>query len=124
MDSRYEVVYIDKFTDIVEAEIARKQLQQRFHMSDGVLQSLSCGKPVVIKKGVDLEEAERYEKAIKDSGGVCWIQKMSEDGAHHERRHNERRLNLDRRSEYRGSSIQPDRRANCGRRTSDNNSKH
>jgi hypothetical protein len=119
MDSRYEVVYIDKFTDIVEAEIARKQLQQRFHMTDSVMASLSCGKPVVIKKGVELDEAERYEKAIKDSGGVCWIQKMAPDGVHRERRHDERRVNLDRRSEYRGSSIQPDRRTNCGRRSGD-----
>lgn len=116
---RYEVVYIDKFTDLATAEVARRALQQRFKMSDEVLQRLSRGKPVVIKKGIPFEEAERYERAVKDAGCLCWIQKMTPDLEHHERRLSNRRSNVERRREHRSSSIQPDRRMNKARRSED-----
>lgn len=118
-NARYEVVYIDKFTDMAEAEVARRELQKRFKMSDEILECLSQGKPVVIKKGLPFSEAERYERAVKDSGCLCWIQKMTLDNEHHERRLNNRRCNVERRKERRYSAIQPDRRMNRGRRSGD-----
>lgn len=118
-DARYEVVYIDKFTDMAKAEVARRALQKRFKMSDHVLKCLSLGKPVVIKKGLCFEEAERYERAVKSSGCLCWIQKMAMDFEHHERRLHTRRNNPERRKARRYSAIQPDRRMNLGRRSED-----
>jgi hypothetical protein len=128
MDSqKYEIVYIDKFIDIVEAEIARDALRQRFHLSEKIVERLSSGMPVVIKKSVDLHEAERYQQAIKEAGGVCWVQQMTPDCAHHERRLFNRRMKSCRRNEVRSSSIVPDRRkqeSDGGGRRSRDNSHH
>ncbi len=115
----YEVVYIDKFKDSIEADLARVSLKERFNLSDRKLDLMSSGLPVVVKKGISFDEACIFEDAIKRSGGVCWIQEMSPDGLHYERRTDPRRLQLDRRETYRGSSIQPDRRMGVGRRTDD-----
>lgn len=115
----YEVVYIDKFSDMASAELARENLKRTFGLNDHMLSTLSCGMPIVVKKGVSLDEAQKFEGAIKDSGGVCWIQEMSPDGNFHERRHEMRRQSLDRRGNFRGSSILPDRRYGIGRRSLD-----
>ena len=118
----YEIVYVDKFKDVASADIARNALKQRFHLTDYIVERLSSGMPVVIKKEVELDEAKRYLQAITEVGGVCWVQKMTPDGAHHERRLFGRRLTKSRRNGERGSSIIPDRRfknAEKGRRSSD-----
>ncbi|NIB43279.1 hypothetical protein HBA55_26970 [Pseudomaricurvus alkylphenolicus] len=119
MADLYEVVYIDKFEDITEATVARESLKSRFGLNDHMLSTLSSGVPVVVKKNVDLEEARRFEQAIKDSGGVCWVQEMAPDGRFHERRLEQRRKQQDRRHQVRGSAIVPDRRSGKGRRTLD-----
>ena len=118
----YEIVYVDKFKDVATADIARNALKQRFHLSDYIVERLSSGMPVVIKKGVELDEAERYQQAIKEVGGVCWVQKMKPDGVHQERRLFGRRMSKSRRNDERGSSIIPDRRcknSGKGQRTND-----
>ena len=119
MSGHYEVVYIDKFSDVVQAEMTHDMLQQRFHLDDASLEKLSCGQPVVVKRLVPLGDAKRFESAIKEAGGTCWVQKIESDGLHAERRELCRRQKLDRRGTYRGSSILPDRRQSCGRRSSD-----
>lgn len=120
MDSmQYEVVYVDKFSNAAEAQAAIQKLRQTFGLADSHIQHLSSGEPVVIKKQIDLAEATRYQEAVKSAGGVAWIQEVDENGFHHERRKGPRRILFDRRSLYRASSIVPDRRANCGRRSTD-----
>ena len=115
----YEVVYIDKFPDLATAEVARENLRKTFGLNDHMLSTLASGIPIVVKKDVSLDEAQRFEGAIKGSGGMCWIQEMSPDGGFHERRHEYRRHQLDRREVIRGSSIVPDRRMGVGRGTDD-----
>ncbi|GAB3101218.1 hypothetical protein G8770_16080 [Aestuariicella hydrocarbonica] len=115
----YEVIYIDKFADAIEAELARASLKERFLLSDRKLELMSCGKPIVVKKGVSYDEACRFDEEIKKSGGICWIQESAPDGLYHERRSEKRRELSDRRDHYRGSAILPDRRMGIGRRTSD-----
>ncbi|MGH1472270.1 MAG: hypothetical protein ACRBCS_13850 [Cellvibrionaceae bacterium] len=117
--NQYEVVYLDKFTNAVEAKTASKKLQQTFGLAESHIEKMSSGEPVVIKKQVDLEEANRYQEAVKKAGGVAWIQEVGEDGFHQERRKGARRVTLDRRAVYRASSILPDRRGSCGRRSTD-----
>jgi len=116
---RYEVVYIDKFDNLLAAELFREQIRKRFKLNPTQLARLSCGLPVVVKKQVDLEEAKRYQSAFKRAGGVCWIQALGPDGKHYERRQGVRRQLLDRRTAFRASSVFPDRRQSCGRRSSD-----
>jgi len=115
----YEVVYIDKFSDIAQAEMSRDLLRQKFHLDDTSLNKLSCGQPVVVKRMVPLGDAQKFESAIKEAGGTCWVQEVPSDGSHVERRELVRREKIDRRGSYRGSSILPDRRQTCGRRSAD-----
>ena len=117
----FEVVYVDKFKDFVDQEITNALLQERFKLGDSAIKRMSSGKPVLIKKGVPRDQAEKLKQAIQESGGVCWIQAMTPDAQHHERRLTSRRKKNDRRMEKRGSAVVPDRRTNLGRRTSDSN---
>ena len=119
MMQTYEVVYIDKFTDELEAQLVRLSLKERFHLSDRKLDIMSTGTPVVVKKGVTYQAACLFEDAIKKSGGVCWIQECAPDGLYHERRDDSRREAMDRRDRYRDASIQSDRRMGIGRRGED-----
>ncbi len=119
-DTLFEVIYIDKFTDVAEASVIRERIKAKFKLSERVMESLSTGLPIVVKKNVEIEEAERFDTAIKEAGGVCWVQPMSIDQKFHDRRDDQRRQRNDRRVRYRGSSILPDRRAGVGRRSDDN----
>lgn len=115
----YAVIFIDKFEQGPVAKLMRDGLRKRFRLSQATLAHLCSGRPVVVKKGLRLDDARRYRAAIQSVGGVCWIQATDADGRLRERRRSERRQLPDRRDTYRGSSIQPDRRAACGRRSSD-----
>lgn len=115
----YEVVYIDKFESQPRPDLPRERIRRRFRLSREALIRLSCGAPVVVKRNVSLDEAKRYASAIKAVGGVCWIQPLDGNGRHWERRQRSRRRTLDRRGGYRPSSIMPDRRGSCGRRSTD-----
>lgn len=115
----YEVVYIDKFEGQPDADLCRQRIGRCFRLSHDALARLSSGSPVVVKKNIGLDEANRYAAAIESAGGVCWVQELDAQGSHHERRQQQRREVLDRRDQYRGSSIQPDRRGSCGRRSTD-----
>ena len=123
-DDQYEVVYIDKFTDSAKAEFARTNLQKTFGLSARHLEKLASGAPVVVKRQVALAVAERYRQAILKAGGTAWVQTVGVNGEHVERRCEKRRQTRDRRTVFRGSSIIPDRRENCGRRSADDPLKH
>ena len=120
MEAQYAVLYIDKFTDSAKAQYTRENLRETFHLADKHLDRLASGEPVVIKKLVSYDEALRYREAVVVAGGVAWVQALDPDGIHRERRQDKRRQLVDRRAHYRASSIQPDRRQDCGRRSSDN----
>ena len=115
----YEVVYVDKFDDLLAAELFRDQLRKRFNLNTEGLSRLSTGLPVVVKKKVPFEDAQRYHAAIRKAGGICWIQELDGNGRHFERRQSQRRMRSERRSAYRASSMYPDRRRVYGRRTLD-----
>lgn len=115
----YDVFYIDKFHKHPNAHELRSRVGRRFKLSAKALDHLSSGEPIAVKKSVSLHEAKRYLSAFRSVGGVCWIQPSSGDGRFHERRQLWRRSLLDRRAIFRASSIQPDRRQSCGRRSTD-----
>jgi len=115
----YAVIYVDKFADDRAAEQQRERIRRRFQLSESGIARLSCGDPIVVKRGVPLAEAKRYQSAIRAVGGVCWIQVLNENGEYEDRRQGDRRALLDRRERFRASSILPDRRGSCGRRSSD-----
>ena len=115
----YEVVYIDKFDDLLAAELFRDQVRKRFKLNTEQLNRLSTGLPVVVKKRISYEEAQTFRLAIKNAGGVCWVQELGADGKHFERRQGDRRGAMSRRAAFRASSKLPDRRRSKGRRSTD-----
>lgn len=115
----YEVVYVDKFDDLLAAELFRDQVRKRFKLEPEKLARLSTGLPVVVKKRISLDEAQRYHAAIRKAGGVCWMQELDKNGRHYERRQAQRRKLSERRSAYRASSLFPDRRRGHNRRSTD-----
>jgi hypothetical protein len=115
----YEVVYVDKFDDLLAAELFRDQVRKRFRLDTDKLSRLSTGLPVVVKKRIQYDEAQRYHAAIRKAGGICWVQELGPNGEHFERRENQRRRPRERRGAYRASSLFPDRRGRDGRRTTD-----
>lgn len=117
--NRYDVFYIDKFHNRPNADELRERVGRRFKLSAKALGHLSSGEPTAVKKSVSLQEAKRYLSAFRSVGGISWIQPSSVDGRFHERRQLWRRSLFDRRAIYRASSIQPDRRQSCGRRSTD-----
>jgi len=120
--NRFEVIYVDKFTDPEQFDRAQRNLQKLFGLKQRHLERLSCGLPVVIKKRIAREEAERYRDAVKKAGGVAWVQEVGPDGLHYERRDQDRRVVFDRRAFYRINVLIPDRRVSTGRRTTDRSS--
>lgn len=117
--TRYAVVYIDKFTDPELARTARNNLCRLFNLKQQHLTRLASGDPVVIKKQVNRDTAEKYRDAVVRAGGVAWIQALGADGRHYERRQGQRRKLFDRRAFYRISAMVPDRRVGSDRRSVD-----
>ncbi len=113
---RYEVLYIDKFENTDRSHDVIENMDRLFKLTPTAQQYLTSGKPVVIKQHIDHENAVRFQRAILSAGGTAWIQEESALGHHVERRADDRRRLLSRRSVRRSSAIQPDRRKKPERR--------
>lgn len=121
-DQLYDVIYIDKFTDVIAARLFRTFAKTRFNLTDAQLDKLSTGRPVVVKKRISRTIAKQYHRAFLKMGGVCWIQPSQHADQHFERRLITRRQPLDRREAYRPSTAFRNRRRNKGRRNTDKRS--
>ncbi len=78
------------------------------------------GRTVVIKEGIDKLSAQTYIDAISRAGAKAYIKiKVGPPDGIKERRLSMRRMQIDRRTIARRSSIVPDRRKSRGRRESD-----
>ncbi len=118
-DQLYDVVYIDRFTDVIAARLFRTFAKTRFKLTNTQLDQLSSGAPIVVKKRISRDLAKEYHRAFIKMGGVCWIQPSQETGHYLERRALSRRKPLDRRETYRPSTAFRNRRRNKGRRIVD-----
>lgn len=125
-EKSYQVVYVDKFYDARESATVSQNLRDLFGLNEKVIRRLASGEPVVVKKWVSYSIAEPIHVAICEAGGTAWIEEMEEGRGlgYRDRRMQQRRQLSDRRQHYRGSSILPDRRNKCGRRSSDGFQRH
>ncbi len=119
IEQLYDVVYIDKFTDVIAARLFRSFAKTRFNLTNAQLDRISTGKPVIVKRRISRDLAKKYHRAFLQVGGVCWIQPSNESGVHWERRAIARRQPVDRRETYRPSTAFRNRRRNKGRRNAD-----
>lgn len=75
----YQVIFRGTIAEGHASATVRQQLGQRFGLSAQRLDALFSGRPVVVKKGLDRDKAERLQAAFGEVGAVCEIR--AEDGA-------------------------------------------
>ncbi len=120
MDNKfYEVVYVDKFVCRSESDDMAQWFRRHFGLDQRHLEMLGSGNPVILKKNILIDTAERLQRKIQALGGVCWIQQTPPAGEPHERRRMQRRRCAERRQTWRLDTMVADRRVNLGRRSSD-----
>ena len=74
MDAKtYKVVFTGKVAEGFIIEEVKKRISTIFKMPEGKVERLFRGRPVVIKKNVDLHTARKYSKALKKAGAMCGI---------------------------------------------------
>ena len=68
MDERYRLVFQGEVLDGQHAAVVKKKLGEGLKIASERLDALFSGKPVVIRKEVDTDEAARYQAAFKKAG--------------------------------------------------------
>lgn len=75
---QYGVVFTGQLCEGTRPEEARANLARLLRIEDTArLDRLFSGKPVVIKKGLDLEQARRYEAALRKAGVQCDLRRQA-----------------------------------------------
>lgn len=74
MDTKnYHVVFEGRITGEKDLADVKRQLAALFKMNASQVESLFNGKPVVIKRDVDAQTAQKYAAAFKKAGAICKI---------------------------------------------------
>ncbi len=72
-EDRFDIIFAGELIEGPESAAARARVQRMFKASDAQLERLFSGKPVVIKKGVDLEAAAKYRLTFRQVGALVRI---------------------------------------------------
>jgi len=79
MDSTlYKIIFNGDVVPRHDVERVKNNLAALFGASASSLDSLFQGRLVVIKKGLSLEDADRYREAVERVGGYCIIERIDE----------------------------------------------
>ena len=70
----YNVVFAGELIGTEEPEVVGRNLQTRFRLDEAQLQGLFSGRPIVVKRDVDLETAERFQDAFRRLGARAIIE--------------------------------------------------
>jgi hypothetical protein len=74
MDTKnYHVVFEGQITGEKDLADVKRQLAALFKMNAAQVESLFGGKPVIIKRDVDAQTAQKYAAAFKKAGAACKI---------------------------------------------------
>ena len=126
-DKLYMVLFIGEVRHGVTADRLKHKLATRFKVNRGRIEKLFDGRPQIIKRDVPKAVAEKYCDAVKELGGVSWVEPVPPFyGKYVDRRRNTRNRRSrteanDRRTGARpnGAGVGGDRRARAGRRYHD-----
>ena len=80
-ETKYQVIFMgpaDKDFGLVEKLVGN--LQNYCHLSSQVVTKMMRLAPITVKHGVDLQEAERYKRALEDMGAKVAIEPMNDTG--------------------------------------------
>lgn len=80
-EERFDIFFSGKLIDEQEAAQARERIRKLFNASDAQLERLFSGKPVAVKKAVDLDSATRYRLAFRKAGALIDIRPSSASAA-------------------------------------------
>lgn len=69
----YDVYFSGKLLKGQDRELVQKKLGAVFKLEGARLQQLFSGRPVAIKKGVDMDQAVRYRVAFREAGALVDI---------------------------------------------------
>lgn len=82
MDTKhYHVIFEGRITGEKDLADVKRQLAAMFKMNGTQVESLFGGKPVIIKRDVDAQTAQKYAAAFKKAGAVCKITSPGDDDA-------------------------------------------
>lgn len=76
--SKYKIVFVSTEIPSHHRERVKANLSVIFKQPTSRLEVLFQGKPVTIKKDLDLVQANRYRDAVEREGGVCRVEPMTE----------------------------------------------
>lgn len=78
-EDRYNVVFGGTLSAETTSESARRNLQAWFRLDDAQLENLFSGRRVVVKRGVSLDVASRFQAAFRKAGGLALIEPSVDD---------------------------------------------
>ena len=75
----YSIILDGKVLEGFNADETQEKLAKLFKIQPNVAKRMLSGNSVTVKKGVDLEIAEKYKKALESAGAQCHIEEFSVD---------------------------------------------
>lgn len=69
-DEMFDLVFRGEIVKSVDINVAKRNLQQLFKIPAGKIEVLFSGKPIVLKRGLTCENANKYRVAIKKAGAL------------------------------------------------------
>ena len=123
-DALYMVLFIGEVRHGITAERLKHNLATRFKVNRGRIERLFDGRPQIIKRDIPKALADKYCDAVKQAGGVSWVEPVPPYyGKYVDRRRNTRnrrsRSDTDDRRSGARLSTGMDRRRKAGRRYHD-----
>jgi len=119
---RYRVVFHGETAHGHDLKQVQQALSKLFRADLGTVQRLFTGRPVVLKQGLDAEEAIHFVSTLNRAGAISRMEPVppgttkSKRVSFLERRERQRRRQTDRRKRLRTDAYVPDRRHGKGRR--------
>ncbi len=76
-EDMYRVILSGNHLEDQGMEEVKNRMADLFKTSTAVIEELFSRQKAVIKRNLNIEAAERYAKAIKNTGAACYVEKMS-----------------------------------------------
>lgn len=120
---RYRIVFDGEVGRGHERTSVKRSLAALFRVDAGTIERLFSGRPVVLKQGIDAEEAIHFISALNEAGAMSRMEPIPPGAprtnrvSFMERRLQQRRKKVDRRKRLRADAYVPDRRHGVGRRS-------
>lgn len=71
--ARFSVIFKGQFVDGISEETIRHELSATLKLSANAIETILSSPSLVLKRNIDLETAERYQRALKKTGVLCQV---------------------------------------------------